>query len=149
MGHDRIVTFGDDGVLKGKMHDLSFDERVDIKVKQGRPPYLVQMKITDDDGNELPRDGKTFGNLKVKGPFIIETYMKDDGGEILDAEGYFDTGDVATLDADGFMQITDRSKDVVKSGREWISSIELENIAVGHPDIVEAAVIGGGTPEMG
>lgn len=146
-GMTELSPLGTMGVLKGKMHDLSFDERVDIKVKQGRPPYLVQMKITDDDGNELPRDGKTFGNLKVKGPFIIETYMKDDGGEILDAEGYFDTGDVATLDADGFMQITDRSKDVVKSGGEWISSIELENIAVGHPDIVEAAVIGVAHPK--
>ena len=146
-GMTELSPLGTMGVLKGKMHDLSFDERVDIKVKQGRPPYLVQMKITDDDGNELPRDGKTFGNLKVKGPFIIETYMKDDGGEILDEEGYFDTGDVATLDADGFMQITDRSKDVVKSGGEWISSIELENIAVGHPDIVEAAVIGVAHPK--
>ncbi|MEC9178523.1 MAG: AMP-binding protein, partial [Pseudomonadota bacterium] len=146
-GMTELSPLGTMGVLKGKMHDLSFDERVDIKVKQGRPPYLVQMKITDDDGNELPRDGKTFGNLKVKGPFIIETYMKDDGGEILDAEGYFDTGDVATLDADGFMQITDRSKDVVKSGGEWISSIELENIAVGHLDIVEAAVIGVAHPK--
>ena len=146
-GMTELSPLGTMGVLKGKMHDLSFDERVDIKVKQGRPPYLVQMKITDDDGNELPRDGKTFGNLKVKGPFIIETYMKDDGGEILDAEGYFDTGDVATLDADGFMQITDRSKDVVKSGGEWISSIELENIAVGHTDIVEAAVIGVAHPK--
>ena len=146
-GMTELSPLGTMGVLKRKMHDLSFDERVDIKVKQGRPPYLVQMKITDDDGNELPRDGKTFGNLKVKGPFIIETYMKDDGGEILDAEGYFDTGDVATLDADGFMQITDRSKDVVKSGGEWISSIELENIAVGHPDIVEAAVIGVAHPK--
>ena len=146
-GMTELSPLGTMGVLKGKMHDLSFDERVDIKVKQGRPPYLVQMKITDDDGNELPRDGKTFGNLKVKGPFTIETYMKDDGGEILDEEGYFDTGDVATLDADGFMQITDRSKDVVKSGGEWISSIELENIAVGHPDIVEAAVIGVAHPK--
>ena len=146
-GMTELSPLGTMGVLKGKMHDLSFEERVDIKVKQGRPPYLVQMKITDDDGNELPRDGKTFGNLKVKGPFVIETYMKDDGGEILDAEGYFDTGDVATLDADGFMQITDRSKDVVKSGGEWISSIELENIAVGHTDIVEAAVIGVAHPK--
>ena len=146
-GMTELSPLGTMGVLKGNMHDFSFDERVDIKLKQGRPPYLVQMKITDDDGNELPRDGKTFGNLKVKGPFIIETYMKDDGGEILDEEGYFDTGDVATLDADGFMQITDRSKDVVKSGGEWISSIELENIAVGHPDIVEAAVIGVAHPK--
>ena len=146
-GMTELSPLGTMGVLTGKMQTLSFDERVDMKVKQGRPPFLVQMKITDDDGNELPRDGKTFGNLKVKGPFIIESYMKGDGGDVLDDDGFFDTGDVATLDADGFMQITDRSKDVVKSGGEWISSIELENIAVGHPDVVEAAVIGVAHPK--
>jgi fatty-acyl-CoA synthase len=146
-GMTELSPLGTMGVLTGKMQTLSFDERVDMKVKQGRPPFLVQMKITDDDGNELPRDGKTFGNLKVKGPFIIESYMKGDGGDVLHDDGFFDTGDVATLDADGFMQITDRSKDVVKSGGEWISSIELENIAVGHPDVVEAAVIGVAHPK--
>lgn len=141
-GMTEMSPLGTMGTLKGSMKDLSFEEKIAIKLKQGRPPYLVQMKITDDGGNELPRDGKTFGHLKVKGPFVIESYMKGEGGEVLDPEGFFDTGDVATLDREGFMQITDRSKDVVKSGGEWISSIELENVAVGHPDIVEAAVIG-------
>ena len=100
------------------------------------------MKITDDDNRALPWDGKTFGRLKVRGPAVSKAYFKGDGGEILDDDGFFDTGDVAHLDELGYMQITDRSKDVIKSGGEWISSIELENIAVGHPDVAEAAVIG-------
>tara|TARA_B100001057_G_scaffold9326_1_gene8719 strand:+ start:303 stop:1946 length:1644 start_codon:yes stop_codon:yes gene_type:complete len=128
--------------FKSGMEDMTFDEQMDIKVKQGRPPFLVEMKITDDDGNELPRDGKAFGHLMVRGPFIVGEYIKGDGGQILDDEGYFDTGDVATIDPLGFMQITDRSKDVIKSGGEWISSIEIENIAVGHEKVIEAAVIG-------
>jgi fatty-acyl-CoA synthase len=90
----------------------------------------------------LPNDGKAFGHLMVRGPWIVDSYYRDDGGKVLDAEGYFDTGDVATIDADGYMQITDRSKDVIKSGGEWISSIDLENAAVGHPAVAEAAVIG-------
>jgi fatty-acyl-CoA synthase len=100
------------------------------------------MKITDDDGNEMPRDGAAFGHLKVKGPAVAKAYFKDEGGDILDDEGFFDTGDVATICPQGYMQITDRSKDVIKSGGEWISSIEIENMAVSHPDVAEAAVIG-------
>jgi fatty-acyl-CoA synthase len=99
------------------------------------------MKIVDDADAELPRDGKTFGRLKVRGPAVARAYFKEDGA-ILDADGFFDTGDVATIDRYGYMQITDRSKDVIKSGGEWISSIELENLAVGHPKVAEAAVIG-------
>ena len=110
-------------------------------MKQGHPPFGVEMKITDDTGKELPWDGKTFGRLKVRGPAVARRYFKDDG-EILDDEGFFDTGDVATMDPHGYMQITDRSKDVIKSGGEWISSIDLENLAVGHPKVAEAAVIG-------
>jgi fatty-acyl-CoA synthase len=91
------------------------------------------MKITDDEGNRLPHDGKAFGHLMVRGPCIASRYFKDDRGKTLDAEGFFETGDVATIDPDGYMHITDRSKDVIKSGGEWISSIELENAAVGHP----------------
>ena len=98
-------------------------------------------RITDEDGKELPRDGKAFGDLLVRGPWVTSGYFKGEGGDIL-REGWFPTGDVATLDPEGYMQITDRSKDVIKSGGEWISSIDLENIAVAHPDIVEAAVIG-------
>ena len=100
------------------------------------------MKIVGDDGNELVRDGVAFGNLMVRGPWITSSYYKGEGGSILDADGWFHTGDVATLDAEGYMQITDRSKDVIKSGGEWISSIDLENLAVGHPDVKEACVIG-------
>ena len=99
------------------------------------------MKITDDSGKELPWDGKTFGRLKVAGPAVAKAYFRVDTN-ILDEEGYFDTGDVATIDQHGYMRITDRSKDVIKSGGEWISSIDLENLAVGHPAVAEAAVIG-------
>ena len=133
--------------LKAGMENMTFDEQMDIKVKQGRPPYLMEIKITDDDGNELPRDGKAFGHLMVRGPFVVGEYIKGDGGEILDDDGFFDTGDVATIDPLGFMQITDRSKDVIKSGGEWISSIEIENIAVGHEKVQEAAVIGVAHPK--
>ena len=99
------------------------------------------MKITDDAGKELPWDGKTFGRLKVAGPAVAKAYFRVDT-DILDDEGFFDTGDVATIDAHGYMRITDRSKDVIKSGGEWISSIDLENLAVAHPAVAEAAVIG-------
>ncbi|MGL4441122.1 MAG: long-chain-fatty-acid--CoA ligase [Bosea sp. (in: a-proteobacteria)] len=115
---------------------------LDLKMKQGHPPFTIEMKITDDAGTALPWDGQTFGRLKVRGPAVAASYMRDDGGNILDHEGYFDTGDVATIDPHGYMAITDRAKDVIKSGGEWISSIELENLAMGHPDVHEAAVIG-------
>jgi len=100
------------------------------------------MKITDDANKSLPWDGKTFGRLKVRGPAVAKAYFKGEGGDILDQDGFFDTGDVATMDAHGYMQVTDRAKDVIKSGGEWISSIDLENLAVGHPSVAEAAVIG-------
>ena len=99
------------------------------------------MKITDDAGRVLPWDGKTFGRLKVRGPAVAKAYYREDV-RILDGEGFFDTGDVATIDRYGYMQITDRSKDIIKSGGEWISSIDLENLAVAHPKVAEAAVIG-------
>jgi fatty-acyl-CoA synthase len=110
-------------------------------MKQGHAPFGVEMKITDDRGKSQPWDGKTFGRLKVRGPAVARRYFKDDTN-ILDPDGFFDTGDVATMDQHGYMQITDRSKDVIKSGGEWISSIDLENLAVGHPKVAEAAVIG-------
>ena len=113
----------------------------DLKQKQGFAPFTVDMKICDDNGKVLPWDGTTFGRLMVRGPAVSKAYFGLDEN-ILDADGYFDTGDVATIDADGYMNITDRAKDVIKSGGEWISSIELENLAVGHPDVAEAAVIG-------
>jgi 3-(methylthio)propionyl---CoA ligase len=122
--------------------DLHGEALLDLKCKQGRPMAGVELKIIDDEGNELPRDGAAFGHLMIKGPWVSKAYFKQEGGNILDADGWFDTGDVATIDENGFMQITDRSKDVIKSGGEWISSIELENAAVGHPDVAEAGVIG-------
>jgi fatty-acyl-CoA synthase len=113
-----------------------------MQEKQGFAAFMVEMKITDDKGKRLPWDGKTFGRLKVKGPAISRAYFKGEGGNILDEEGFFDTGDVAHIDEFGYMKITDRAKDVIKSGGEWISSIDIENLAVGHPDVAEAAVIG-------
>jgi fatty-acyl-CoA synthase len=128
--------------LKPETKDLGIEAKYDLKMKQGHPPFGVELKITDDAGKELPWDGKAFGRLKVRGPAIAASYFKGVGGNLLDDHGFFDTGDVATVDPLGYMQIVDRSKDVIKSGGEWISSIDIENIAVGHPDVLEAAVIG-------
>ena len=128
--------------IKPEYGDLEGDALLDLQEKQGHAPFTVEMKILDDDENELPWDGKTFGRLKVRGPGVSSAYFKSEGGEILDSDGFFDTGDVAHIDPHGYMQITDRSKDVIKSGGEWISSIEIENLAVGHPKVAEAAVIG-------
>ncbi len=133
--------------IKPEYAHLTGEKLLDIQEKQGHPPFTVEMKITDDDGRELPWDGNTFGRLKVRGPAVSRAYFRDEGGDILDAAGFFDTGDVAHIDEHGYMQITDRSKDVIKSGGEWISSIDLENIAVGHPQIAEAAVIGVAHPK--
>jgi fatty-acyl-CoA synthase len=127
--------------LKGKQLSLPPEEQFALVCKQGRVIYGVDMKIVDGEGKSLPHDGKAFGDLMVRGPWITSGYFKDEGGNPL-RDGWFPTGDVATIDPDGFMQITDRSKDVVKSGGEWISSIDLENIAIEHPAIAEAAVIG-------
>jgi fatty-acyl-CoA synthase len=127
--------------LKAKHETIAPEKRFELRCKQGRTIYGVEMKIVDGEGRELPRDGKAFGDLLVRGPWITSGYFKDEGGNPL-RDGWFPTGDVATIDADGFMQITDRSKDVIKSGGEWISSIDLENIAVAHPAIAEAAAIG-------
>ncbi|MEP7222971.1 MAG: long-chain fatty acid--CoA ligase [Novosphingobium sp.] len=123
--------------------DLSFDERVRVKTAQGRTPYGVEMRCVDlDDGNVvLPRDGKTSGRLQVRGPWVLRRYFKAEE-DACGPDQWFDTGDVATIDPDGTLRITDRSKDVIKSGGEWISSVELENAAVGHPAVAEAAAIG-------
>ena len=124
-----------------KIHKgISFEEKVNLQLKQGRGVYGVDMKIVDEQGKSLPWDGVAFGRLMVRGPWITSGYFKGEGGDILE-DGWFDTGDVATIDEDGYMQITDRSKDVIKSGGEWISSIDVENSAVGCPGIAEAAVI--------
>ncbi|MDP6707456.1 MAG: 3-(methylthio)propionyl-CoA ligase [Alphaproteobacteria bacterium] len=146
-GMTEMSPLGVTGHMTPALRQLPYERQLDYKVKQGRGIYGVEMKIVDDEGNELPRDGETFGHLMVRGPWIADSYYKGEGGEILDAEGWFDTGDVATLDEHGFMHITDRSKDVIKSGGEWISSIELENLAVGCPGVAEAAVIGVAHPK--
>ncbi len=127
--------------LKEKHKDLPEEDKMKVRLKQGRAIFGVDMKIVGDNGEELPWDGKTYGDLYVKGPWILDTYFKGEGGNPL-VDGWFPTGDVATIDADGFMQITDRSKDVIKSGGEWISSIDIENVAMAHPAVAMAACIG-------
>jgi fatty-acyl-CoA synthase len=140
-GMTEMSPLGTVGSLKPEHAGLSGEARLDVQQKQGHPPFMIDMRIEDDDGQPKPWDGISFGRLKVRGPAVARAYFKD-GGSILDRDGFFDTGDVATMDPYGYMQITDRSKDVIKSGGEWISSIDLENLAVGHPKVAEAAVIG-------
>ena len=140
-GMTEMSPLGTLGALKPPFVKATGEERLDVLQLQGFPPFGVQMKITDDEGKELPWDGKTFGRLKVSGPAVSKAYYHVDN-KILDEDGFFDTGDVATVDEHGYMRITDRSKDVIKSGGEWISSIDLENLAVAHPAVAEAAVIG-------
>jgi fatty-acyl-CoA synthase len=140
-GMTEMSPIGSVAALKPPFQNATGDARLDVLQMQGYAPFAVEMKITDDSGKELPWDGTTFGRLKVSGPAVAKAYFRIDAN-ILDEEGFFDTGDVATIDEAGYMRITDRSKDVIKSGGEWISSIELENLAVGHPAVAEAAVIG-------
>jgi acyl-CoA synthetase (AMP-forming)/AMP-acid ligase II len=146
-GMTELSPLGSFCSLKPGTADLKGDALYDLKMKQGHPPFTVDMKITGDAGDPKPWDGETFGRLMVKGPAVARAYFKGDGGDILDGEGFFDTGDVATIDGNGYMQITDRAKDVIKSGGEWISSIDIENLAMGHPAVAEAAVIGVAHPK--
>ncbi|MBM3540110.1 MAG: long-chain-fatty-acid--CoA ligase [Alphaproteobacteria bacterium] len=146
-GMTEMSPLGTTGHLKGQMRDLPYEQQMHYKAKQGRGICGVEMRIVDDAGKELPRDGKAFGHLMVRGPWITAGYFKGEGGNVLHEDGWFDTGDVATLDDEGYMQITDRAKDVIKSGGEWISSIDVENMAVGHPAVAEAAVIGVAHPK--
>ena len=140
-GMTEMSPLGTVAQLKAKHGAASTAEIRGVKIKQGRAIPGVDMKIVDSKGKELPWDGVAFGDLMVRGWWVARAYFRDEGREIL-RDGWFPTGDVATIDADGYMKITDRSKDVIKSGGEWISSIELENIAIGHPAVAEAAVIG-------
>ena len=123
------------------MDELNFEQRIKVRCKQGRPAFGLEMKIVDDEGNSLPHDGVAFGKLMVRGPRVIESYYKANESAV-DSEGWFDTGDVSTIDKHGFMQITDRAKDIIKSGGEWISSVDIENTAVGHPEVQIAACLG-------
>jgi fatty-acyl-CoA synthase len=141
-GMTEMSPVGTVGVPCAKVAALTYDEQMPFRLKQGRAPVGVEMKLVDETGRALPHDGETFGRLIVRGHSVAAAYFKGDGGQILDADGFFDTGDVATIDADGYMRITDRAKDVIKSGGEWISSIEIENIAAGHPKAALAAVVG-------
>jgi fatty-acyl-CoA synthase len=140
-GMTEMSPLGTVGSIKPQLAELKGEALLDVKQKQGYTPFGVEMKITDDANKPVPWDGKTFGRIKVRGFAVARGYFKE-GGEVIDDNGFFDTGDVGTMDRYGYMQITDRSKDVIKSGGEWISSIDLENIAVGHPKVAEAAVIG-------
>jgi len=141
-GMTEMSPLGSLCTIKPDYAHLAGEAKLDLQQKQGHPPFGVEMKITDDADQALPWDGKTFGRLKVRGPAVARAYFKAESESVLDEEGFFETGDVATIDRYGYMQITDRAKDVIKSGGEWISSIDLENIAVGHPKVAEAAVIG-------
>ena len=143
-GMTEMSPLGTLGTLKNKHLDLPKAEQRRLLQKQGRCIFGVDMRIVGHDGKDQPWDGKTYGDLLVRGPWIIDRYYKGDSPLILDEQGlgWFPTGDVATIDADGFMQITDRTKDVIKSGGEWISSIDVENIAMGHPAVAMAACIG-------
>ena len=140
-GMTEMSPLGTVNTFKAKHAALDTEARFALQSKQGRVIFGVDMKIVDDQGKALPHDGVAFGNLLVRGPWICRSYFRGEGGDPL-RDGWFPTGDVATIDADGYMQITDRSKDVIKSGGEWISSIDLENAAVAHPAVAEAAVIG-------
>jgi fatty-acyl-CoA synthase len=145
-GMTEMSPLGTVCTLKNAQLALPAEEQLKVRLKQGRSVFGVDMKIVDESGNELPWDGKAYGDLLVRGPWIIASYFKGEGGDPLQyddaGKGWFPTGDVATIDAEGFMQITDRSKDVIKSGGEWISSIDVENIAMAHPAVAMAACIG-------
>ncbi|MCC6248545.1 MAG: AMP-binding protein, partial [Rubrivivax sp.] len=132
--------------FKGKHAAMSEEERLAVMAKQGRAIYGVDMKVVDDNGAELPFGSEASGDLLVRGPWIMQSYFKGEGGDPL-RDGWFPTGDVARIDADGYMQITDRSKDVIKSGGEWIGSIDLENIAMAHPAVAMAACIAAPHPK--
>jgi acyl-CoA synthetase (AMP-forming)/AMP-acid ligase II len=150
-GMTEMSPLGTVAALKGKHLRLERDEQTAVKAKQGRPPFGVELKIIDEAGCMQPHDGKSMGELLVRGPWIVDGYFNDAAAsaEVIENDGWFHTGDVATLDPDGYMQITDRRKDVIKSGGEWISSIDLENAAVAHDDVAEAAVIAVPHPRWG
>ena len=145
-GMTELSPLGTLCTLKNKHLSLPAEQQMQIRLKQGRAIYGIDMKIVNDSNQEQAHDGKAYGDLLVKGPWVVASYFKGEGGSPL-VDGWFPTGDVATIDEDGFMQITDRSKDVIKSGGEWISSIDIENIAMAHPAVSMAACIGVAHPK--
>ncbi|WP_428700451.1 long-chain-fatty-acid--CoA ligase [Stappia sp.] len=146
-GMTEMSPLGTVCAIKEEVAELAGEAMLDLQEKQGIAPFTVEMKVTGDDDDERPWDGRTFGRLKVRGPAVSRAYYKEEDATVLDGEGFFETGDVAHIDAQGYMQITDRAKDVIKSGGEWISTIDLENLALLHPDVAEAAVIGIAHPQ--
>ena len=140
-GMTEMSPLGTSNFLTPEMKKMSKEERYAVQLKQGRPMYGVELKVVDDSGAELPHDGESQGHLLVRGPWVLKRYFKAEK-DCVDKDGWFDTGDISVLDKDGYMTITDRAKDVIKSGGEWISSIDLENAAIGHPEVTEACVVG-------
>ena len=140
-GMTEMSPLGTCGSLLARHVGLDLEQRMPVHLRQGRTVYGAEVRIVDDNGVELPRDGQSVGEIQVRGPWVLSGYFKGAGGRVVDDAGWFRTGDVAHMDADGFLTITDRAKDVIKSGGEWISSIEIENLAVSHPAVLEAAVI--------
>ncbi len=141
-GMTETSPIGAINTLLHKHKKMADEDQLRIKLKQGRGVWGVDLKIVDDDGKVQPWDGKAFGHLYVRGPWIASGYYRGEGGSPLDAEGFFRTGDIATIDPDGFLQLVDRAKDVIKSGGEWISSIDVENAAMGCPGVAETCIIG-------
>jgi acyl-CoA synthetase (AMP-forming)/AMP-acid ligase II len=140
-GMTEMSPLGTCGSLLAQHVGMDLEQRMPVHLKQGRTIYGAEVRIVDDDGRELPRDGRSVGEIQVRGPWVLSGYFKGAGGKVVDEDGWFRTGDVAHMDDDGFITITDRAKDVIKSGGEWISSIEIENLAVSHPAVLEAAVV--------
>ena len=141
-GMTELSPLGSVAALHSDMEEWPIEQQLDVLTMQGRSVYGVELKITDDQGRELPRDGKSAGHLKARGLWVASAYYRGAGADAFDVDGWFDSGDIATIDPRGYVRLTDRAKDLIKSGGEWISSIEIENHAVGHPCVAQAAVIG-------
>ena len=145
-GMTELSPLGSVNNLKNKHLDCSEEQKNELRINQGRPPFGIELGVFDDEARQLPNDGESQGDLYCRGPWVISEYFSGEGGDPL-KNGWFPTGDVATIDEDGYMTIRDRSKDIIKSGGEWISSVELEGLAVAHPDIADAAVIAATHPK--
>ena len=146
-GMTETSPLGTANALLERHAGMTKEEQAKVRESQGRPPYGVELKIVDDEGSTLPEDGAAQGNLRIHGHWVVDSYFGAEPGTTLESDGWFETGDVASIDADGFMTIRDRSKDIIKSGGEWISTVELENIAIAHPGIANAAAIAARHPK--